>query len=391
MIERELTGLMYELLSPEENPERGRLYLELFDKHVLRLGMSAAELAGAKVYGEYLTEFVKLKDSRKIDLAIITPKRFIPIEVKIEAGSGKSQCDDYLREAQLHTRKKFLSEPPVLYYLTLHGYFPERSSASCSGYGAADELAIHQDKIKKVTFRTELLPWLEECSQHAPKNSYCRNNLSRLLSFVREITQRTQSQLQVEDIMRKFFSALEKRFDENFCRKYHLQFYSGDDQPYHREILKFFFKGHSAPGINFLCTDVAGNVIKLESDKELLFGVECYNGGENDFRREKTLFANFAIYDSSVNNCVCKRTDIKRLLDGKNILPQDFIKDYWQKGQKLAGMIGRRELHDAHGNTIDFYDVEKTLTQFKNREEIDRAVDNIMTEAENLLRRFVYG
>lgn len=43
MIERELTGLMYELLSPEKNSERRRLYLELFDKHVLRLGMSAAE------------------------------------------------------------------------------------------------------------------------------------------------------------------------------------------------------------------------------------------------------------------------------------------------------------------------------------------------------------
>ena len=49
MIERELTGLMYELLSPEENPERGRLYLELFDKHVLRLNMAAAELDSARV------------------------------------------------------------------------------------------------------------------------------------------------------------------------------------------------------------------------------------------------------------------------------------------------------------------------------------------------------
>ena len=54
-------------------------------------------------------------------------------------------------------------------------------------------------------------------------------------------------------------------------------------------------------------------------------------------------------------------------------------------------MIGRIDLHDAHGDTIDFYDVDKTLTQFKNSAAIDRAVDNIMTETENLLRRFVYG
>ncbi|MBR6887381.1 MAG: PD-(D/E)XK nuclease family protein [Selenomonadaceae bacterium] len=397
MNERELTGLMYKLLSPKENLECGRLYLELFDKHVLRLGMSAEELDSAKVHEQYPTKLlaeklkIPLKKAKKMDFAIITSRRFIPIEVKLESGSGKSQCDYYFGEAQLHTQKFSLSEPPVLYYLTLHGYFPERSSASSSGYGAADELTIHQDKIKKVTFRTELLPWLEECSQHAPENFSLRNNLSRLLSFVRRITQRTGEQLQVEEIMRKFFAALEKRFDENFCRKHRLEFYAGDEQPYHQEILKFFFKGHSAPGINFLCTDAAGNVIKLEADKELLFGVECYNGGENDFRRARTLVANFAIYDSSINNCVCKRTDIKRLLDGKNILPQEFIKEYWQKGQKLAGMIGRIDLHDAHGDTIDFYDVDKTLTQFKNSAAIDRAVDNIMTETENLLRRFVYG
>lgn len=389
MTERELTNLMYELLSPEENPKRGRLYLELFDKHVLRLNMTAAELDSASIYEEYPTQFIGR--TRYMDLAIITPRRFIPIEVKIEAGSGKSQCDDYLREAQFHTFEYSLKEPPVLYYLTLHGYFPERASATNTGYGDSGDLAIHQDKIIKVTFRTELLPWLEECSQYAQKNSYCQNKLSRLLSFVRKITQRTKEQLQVEEIMRKFFSALEKRFDENFCRKYHLEFYSGDEQPYHREILKFFFKGHSAPGINFLCTDANGNIIKIESDKELLFGIESYNGGENDFKRARTLIANFAIYDSSIYNALCKRDDIKRLLDGKNILPQDFIKEYWRKGQKLAGCIGLTVLHDAHDNTIDFYDVDKTLAQFRTQEDIDSAVYSVRAEIEKLLERFVKG
>lgn len=386
MQETELTNLMYKILS---NPERGRLYLELFDKHVLRLEMSKAELDSARVYGQYPTQFIER--TRYIDLAIITNKRFIPIEVKIEAGSGDSQCDDYLREAQLHTKKYSLSESPILYYLTLHGYFPERASATNTGYGDSGDLAIHQDKIIKVTFRTELLPWLEDCAAHASENSYCRNNLSRLLSFVREITRRTNEQLQVEEIMRKFFGALDKRFDENFCRKYRLQFNASYEQPYHYEILKFFFKGHSAPNIGFLCTDSAGNVIKFGDDKELWFFVESYNGGENDFRRARTLIAAFAIYDSSIYNAICKRDDIKRLLDGKNILPQDFIKDYWQKGQKLAGCIGLTVLHDANVNSIDFYDVDKTLRQFKTQEDIDNTVEHIMTEIEKLLRRFVYG
>ena len=394
MTELELTGIMHELLSPEENPECWRLYLELFDKYVLRLEMSSEELDSAKVHGQYKTELLaeKLKiPSKKMDLAVITSRRFIPIEVKIESGSHKDQCDNYLYEAQLYTDKHSLSEPPVLYYLTLHGYFPERTSATNTGYGDSGDLAIHQDKMIKVTFRTELLPWLEECAAHTPKNSYCKDNLSRLLTFVREITQRTKPQLQVEEIMREFFSALEKRFDENFCRKYRLQFNASYEQPYNYEILKFFFKGHSAPNIGFLCTDSADNIIKFGDDKELWFFVESYNGGENDFRRARILIATFAIYDSSIYNAICKRTDIKRLLDGKNILPQDFIKDYWQKGQKLAGCIGLTELHDAHGNCIDFYDVDRTLRQFRTQEDIARAVEHIMIEIKKLLRRFIYG
>ena len=213
--------------------------------------------------------------------------------------------------------------------------------------------------------------------------------MSRLLSFICEVTQRTNEQLQVEEIMREFFAALEKRFDENFCRKYRLQFNASYEQPYHYEILKFFFKGHSAPNIGFLCTDSTGNVIKFGDDKELWFFVESYNGGENDFKRSRTLSAAFAIYDSSMYNALCKRKDIKRLLDGKNILPQDFIQDYWQKGQKLASMIGKTDL--PKGNPIDFYNVDETLARFKNQSDIERAVEHIMTEIKNLLKRFVYG
>ncbi len=387
MREEVLTDLMYEILSSE----RGRLYLELFDKHVMRLDMTAAELDSAKVHGQYETELLAKKREvkpKKMDLAIITSCRFIPIEVKIKSGSHKDQCDNYLYEAQLYTDEYALSEPPILYYLTLHGYFPERASATNTGYGESGDLAIHQDKIIKVTFRTELLPWLEECSQYAPKNSYCRDNLSRLLSFVREITQRTNEQLQVEDIMRKIFMALDERFDENFCRKYHLKFNASGEQFYRYDILKFFFKGHCAPYIVFPCMDSTGNIIKFGADKELVFGVGCYNGGENDFKQTKLFRANFAIYDKSIGNCICEKTDVKQLLDGKNILPQEFIKAY---RKKFAGCIGLRELHDAHGNTIDFKNVAKTLTQFGTQEDIDAAVEHIMTEIKTLLRRFVYG
>ena len=67
-------------------------------------------------------------------------------------------------------------------------------------------------------------------------------------------------------------------------------------------------------------------------------------------------------------------------------MPQEFIKNY---RKKFAGCLGLTEL--PQGNPIDFCNVDKTLTQFKNQADIDSAIDNIMIEIENLLRRFVYG
>ena len=113
-----------------------------------------------------------------------------------------------------------------------------------------------------------------------------------------------------------------------------------------------------------------------------------YNGIANDLGCPTTLSASFLIFDHSENECLYEPADIERLLGGKNILPEEFVKN---PSKKFSGMIGWAELHDAHDNTIDFYDVDKTLTQFKTQEDIDHAVEHIMIEIENLLRRFVYG
>ena len=395
MIERELTGLMYELLSPEKNPERGRLYLELFDKHVLRLNMSAEELDGAKVYGEYPTQLIGR--TRYIDLAIITPKRFIPIEVKIEADDQPTQCYDYWREAKLHTDKYFLSEPPVLYYLTPEGYSPSTESAKDFSYVGNLNL-IRLDKIDNVAFRSELIHWLDACRKQTLENFSCRRKLNLLYDeIIRILNRLCRTEPQLESLMFKFFSALDARLTENFCKEYRLKRGSkrrgevGDYHTYRRYINRFFGKEFAEAAIALLCTDSTGNIIKLARDKCLCFYLGGYNGVANDLDCSTTFSASFLIFDYSQSECLYEPADIKRLLGGKNILPQDFIKEYWQKGQKLAGMIGRIDLHDAHGDTIDFINIAKTLAQFKNSAAIDRAVDNIMTETENLLRRFVYG
>ena len=392
MTERELTGLMYKILSSEENPECWRLYLELFDKHVLRLEMSKAELDSAKVYGEYPTQFIGR--TRYIDLAIITNKRFIPIEVKIEADDQDTQCYDYWSEAKLHTDKYSLSEPPVLYYLSPEGYFPSTESAKDFGYKGELNL-VRLDKIDNVAFRSELLHWLEACRKQTPKNSSCTRKLEQLYDEIKEIICRLcRTEPRLENRIRKFFTALDARFNENFCKRYRLKRGSnrrgevGDYHTYRRYIDRFFGKEFADAAIVLLCTDSNGNIIKLAKDNYLCFYLGGYNGIANDLGCPTTLSASFLIFDYSESECLYEPVDIKRLLRGKNILPEEFVKNY---SKKLSGMIGWTELHDAQGNAIDFKNVDKTLRQFRTQEDIARAVDNIMTEIEKILRRFVYG
>ena len=131
-----------------------------------------------------------------------------------------------------------------------------------------------------------------------------------------------------------------------------------------------------------------GNVIKLDDDKELWFRVGCYNGMYN-YNGESTVFcAGFMIFSNEIKEGLYKEADIKPLLGEKNILPQKMIDDY---EKKFNGLVGRTDLHDERDNLIYFTDVDKTLAQFKTQEDIDGTVDNVMTEIEKLLERFIHG
>lgn len=403
MDERELTGLMYKLLSPVENPERGRLYLELFDKHVLRLNMSPAELDSAKVYKEYFTKFVKRKSSLKIDLVIITDKRFIPIEVKIKTGNNCSeqptQCHDYWLEAAEYHKQHALSEPPVLYYLTPEGESPSRNSASDIGFMANSNRFLRSDKIDHVAFCSEGLAWIVDCAKNPPEDISQKNNLERVYREIDKTIRSTDSQRKVkDDIMWKFFTALDERFDESFCQKYHLKRGGnkraeiGDKYTYKRYIERFFGRAWAWPSICLYCTDTAGNVIKIDDDKELWFIVGCYNDKCDPFRvscyngefgGESTAFcAGFMIFTNEEKEGLYKKAEITRLLGGRNILPQKIVDEY---KKEFNGLVGRTDLHDAQGNLIYFTDVDRTLRQFKNPEDIDRAVEHVMTEIKQLL------
>lgn len=150
----------------------------------------------------------------------------------------------------------------------------------------------------------------------------------------------------------------------------------GDCYTYKRYIDRFFGRAFSWPSICLYCTDTAGNVIKLDDDKELWFRVGCYNG-ECSYIGESTAFcAGFMIFSNEIKEGLYKEKDIKRMLGVRNILPQKMVDAY---DESFNGLVGRTELHDAQGNLIYFTNVENP----------EALAENVMKQIEKLLERFV--
>ena len=312
--------------------------------------MTAEELFFARVHHQYAVQFKGR--TRYIDLAITTLRRIVPIEVKINAADQENQCYDYWQAAKRYMTKKKSNELPVLYYLTPSGYFPPSANG------------LTRVAIDTIAFYPEILRWLEACLERTPENFSCRKNLMRLLAEVHKIIKKIRGKVYpaAEEIMLKFFAAIDRRFDEDFCKKYLLKRGGnkrgeiGDCQNYHREICKFFSARFSAPGISFYCTDAFGKIIR-EHDRELWFRVECHNGKGSCQGMSRKLCASFMIFDR-LQAC-------------------------------FDGVVDEIDLHDTQDKLIDFK--YWYLLGLENPKKLERTVKHIMTETENLLRRFVYG
>ena len=116
--EVKMCRMLAEIVDPMGTHNEGLFFIRSFVRKVLYLDIAEDELASARVYVEYHTGA-----DRRIDIAIVTNKRFIPIEVKIYAEDQTRQCKDYYDFA-LAQKKSVESK---VYYLTLDGHLPQKS------------------------------------------------------------------------------------------------------------------------------------------------------------------------------------------------------------------------------------------------------------------------
>lgn len=178
--------VLYELLSPEGSHGQGVAYLEIFMKDVLCIDKNSL----AEDEWRYIkVERERVIDSRRrIDLVIETPKKFIPIEVKIYAGEQEQQCLDYYNYAN---RIGSQESPTTLFYLTRFGTLP-------TNYSTKGDKHLN---IKTISFADHILPWLKKCLQYNEtwRLSTVSNTIYQLIDAIKIFTCRKRD-LEMEEL-----------------------------------------------------------------------------------------------------------------------------------------------------------------------------------------------
>jgi len=276
--------VLYELLSPKGSHNQGILYLSLFVKNVLVIDVDDQALYNAVVEREKV-----ITNDRRIDLFIQFGGYSIPIEVKINAGEQKNQCDDYLKFAQAPDAL------PFMYYLTLDSSAPSKYSAS------------QTDNIKNVSWATDILRWIETCivQPQTIKLSPIREVLQQFASVVRMLTHQTErgEKMEILKIIAKtpenMRSAIEISKSTDECKREMLRkillsikqnFGKTDmlvESNYEDNIQKYYQqKASTCPRICWKLRDIDALHelrFRLEVNHRLYIGLDIFNKQTNSF------------------------------------------------------------------------------------------------------------
>ncbi len=176
--EVKICRLLSEIIDPVGKHGKGTLFLNLFIKQVLAIDIDENELKTAKVYTEYHT-----CGDRRIDIAIITTRRFVPIEVKIYACDQRRQCKDYY-DFELKQKKEFASK---VFYLTLDGHLPRDIGSIGLTPIKDDDVTVGYEEIIPISFSKEICQWLNECLKEVELNSIVYTNLKQFKDSLTEL------------------------------------------------------------------------------------------------------------------------------------------------------------------------------------------------------------
>lgn len=284
--EVKMCRMLAEIINPSGTNKKAMFFLKSFIEQVLEIKtMGEEELKSAKVYTEHHT-----KTDRRIDIAIVTNKRFIPIEVKIYAEDQTRQCRDYYDFAVEQEKP----EQSKVYYLTIDGHLPQRSGTEGLTEKFESGRFVGYEEIIQISFRQDVYSWLETCLKELKGEALIRANIRQFMCVLGELSGKMSEKLNQditkmisnnsddfeaavaiaenvnrakEDIILRLFETLENKL-KSVSFQYE-QIHNKPDYKYndYEAIKKYYTRVKTYPAINF-------KYKKVDDKRDIWFRVE---------------------------------------------------------------------------------------------------------------------
>ena len=328
--EVKMCRMLAEIINPNGTNKKGMFFLKSFIEKVLGVEtIGEEELASAKVYTEHHT-----KTDRRIDIAIVTNKRFIPIEVKIYAEDQARQCRDYYDFAI----EQGMPEQSKVYYLTLDGHLPQKSGAEGLTEKTENGEFVGYEEIIPISFRQTIYSWLENCLQELKDDVLIRANIEQYMYVLGELSGKMSEKLNdqitkmisdnvdyfraaceieenikraKENMLLKLFETLENKLNlaENFPYEHIENVFDYKHNNYEDVKRKFYGRLKTYPGFSF-------RYKKLDDARDIWFRVEVDNN----------LYCGFAVAENGENHGIpMTHEEIEQSIN----IPDDFHTGSW--------------------------------------------------------------
>lgn len=200
------SNVIYSLIDPDGLHYRGKLFLNLFIQHVLKIKIEDfGEIISVRAEESTTEATVK---NRRIDFTIKSTKYYVGIEMKIDVADLPQQISDYEKDLKEKIDKD-LGKTVRIYYLTK------------DGRSASDHSLYDKDKEKKtetinISFKKHIIEWIESCQKEVNHIQNLHLALKNYKEIVEKITGQYKGKLMTfEDYLKdKATEETERILDE---------------------------------------------------------------------------------------------------------------------------------------------------------------------------------
>lgn len=149
---------IYELLNPQGSHQQGRLFLDLF---LEQLGIEMDDTRAVEAF----------REKENLDILLQTSHDALIIENKVDTQDHSSQLSRYWESVK---SKGYEASNIYLIYLTLWGEKPLENAM--------------QEKVLTISYRKEIVLWLEEAIEKVEHIPVLKETLEQYLSLIQELT-----------------------------------------------------------------------------------------------------------------------------------------------------------------------------------------------------------